>query len=398
MGHLDGSRQHRVSRECTGTDRARVRAHHRTARRRRSGGTRGAAAHRRHVDRPRHGQVRDDARPAYGSQGRLRAEAMKTAAIALAVGTMLTVEQRDAHRSNLDHSSAAISADGRFVAFTTYSAARLRRCRRLRATCTCSIAARQHVTLESADTAATSGDSSRPGISGDGRYVVFEHANVVMLRDRSTASRGSSVRATSRSSPRTAACCCLPPGGSSRLRTSTSNGERSDIYSLDLQGGRARRVSVDLKGLDASLASSVHPAASSDGRYVAFSSRLQLDGKRAQTPHVFVRDTELNTTRLVGAGWDPSLSGDGRVIAFVGLREPPGAHIPGGPHNGRDPHHHKERAARPRQRRERQAEGVVGRPIRGVSIGGQRSRRRGRFQSAVGRVRLRPHAQARSRA
>ena len=46
---------------------------------------------------------------------------------------------------------------------------------------------RQHVTLESADTAGYTGDSIHPGISGDGRYVVFERANVVMLRDRARA-------------------------------------------------------------------------------------------------------------------------------------------------------------------------------------------------------------------
>jgi Tol biopolymer transport system component len=32
---------------------------------------------------------------------------------------------------------------------------------------------------------------------------------------------------------------------------------------------------------------------------------------------VFVRDTSLNVTRLVGEGWNPSLSGDGRLVAFV---------------------------------------------------------------------------------
>ena len=33
----------------------------------------------------------------------------------------LTVEQRDASRTMFEHSSVAVSADGRFVAFTTYS-------------------------------------------------------------------------------------------------------------------------------------------------------------------------------------------------------------------------------------------------------------------------------------
>ena len=34
-----------------------------------------------------------------------------------------------------------------------------------------------------------------------------------------------------------------------------------------------------------------------------------------------MRDTELHTTRHVGAGWDPSISGDGRFVAFVGLEK-----------------------------------------------------------------------------
>ena len=49
---------------------------------------------------------------------------MKTAAVLLALGAMLTIEQRDAHRSSHDSPSSAVSADGRFVAFTTYFTAR----------------------------------------------------------------------------------------------------------------------------------------------------------------------------------------------------------------------------------------------------------------------------------
>jgi Tol biopolymer transport system component len=245
---------------------------------------------------------------------------MKTAAIALAVGTMLTVEQRDPNRANIDYASAAISADGRFVAFTTRSAL---------------VSAdvddwsevyvldrtRQHVTLESADTDGYTGDSGRPAISGDGRYVAFERANVVMVRDRLNGVTRIIGEGTQPFITENGRVLLFTTGRLDSVTDIDANGERSDIYSLDLQGGRARRVSVELKGLDASVASSVHPAASSDGRYVAFSSRPQVDGKRAQTPHVFVRDTELHATRLVGAGWDPSLSGDGRFVAFVRLED-----------------------------------------------------------------------------
>ena len=243
---------------------------------------------------------------------------MKLVAVALAVGAMLTVEQRDAHRSSSDHASAAISADSRFVAFTTYA--------RLVPADTNDSSdvyvldrARQHVTLESADTDGYTGDSSRPGISGDGRYVVFARANVVVLRDRSekvTTVIGEGGQPFITENGR---ILLFTAGRVDSVTDVDVNGERSDIYSLDVRDGRARRVSVELSGQDASVASNVHPAASGDGRYMAFTSRPQVNGKRAQVAHVFVRDTELNTTRLVGAGWDPSLSGDGRFVAFVGL-------------------------------------------------------------------------------
>lgn len=250
---------------------------------------------------------------------------MKTAAFALAVGTMLTVEQRDVHRANIDHPTAAISADGRSVAFVTYS--------RLVPADTDDSSdvyvlnrMNQHVTLESADAEGYRGDTSRPGISGDGRYVVFDRGNVVVLRDR----REGSTRIVGEGSQpfitENGGVVLFSAGRAESVTGIDANGERSDIYTLDLTSGRVRRVSVELQGLDARLASSVHPAASSDGRYVAFTSRRQVAGKRSEAPHVFVRDTELNTTRLVGAGWDPSLSGDGRFVAFVG-RENRLAHI-----------------------------------------------------------------------
>ncbi|MEO5741296.1 MAG: hypothetical protein ABIS29_11940 [Vicinamibacterales bacterium] len=238
--------------------------------------------------------------------------------MALAIGTLLTVEQRDAHRSNLDAPSAAISADGRFVAFITYS--------RLVAADTNDWGdvyvldrVRQHVTLESADTSVYKGDSSRPRISGDGRYLVFERAYAVVLRDRA---EGVTRVIGDGAQP------CITENGRIVLFAAASvdsdagidaNGARTDIYSLEVPGGQASRVSVGLEGLDASIAASVHPSASSDGRYVAFTSRQATGTSRASAPQVFVRDTELNTTRLIGAGWDPSLSGDGRVGAFVGL-------------------------------------------------------------------------------
>lgn len=239
-------------------------------------------------------------------------------ALALSLGMMLTVEQRDASRTTHDHSTVAVSAEGRFVAFTTYS--------RLVPADTDAWSDvyvldrhSQRVTLESADITGDGGHVSYPGISGDGRYVVFERAQRVVIRDRNasvTKIVGEGRQPVITSNGR------LVVFAADSIRSAAEadvNGERTDIYVADVQSARARRVSAGMPGLDAATTASVHPSASTDGRFVAFTSRAQREGERAAPPQVFVRDLELNVTRLVGAGWDPSISGDGRVVAFTGL-------------------------------------------------------------------------------
>ena len=217
---------------------------------------------------------------------------MKAEAVALALGMMLTVEQRDAHRSMFERSSAAVSANGRFVAFTTYS-----QLARADANSSTDIYLLNRVTervetLESADTAPYTGSSAHPSISGDGRYVVFERGNVVMLRDRRegvTRIIGEGNHPSITENGRQLLFAARRVDG---VAGADVNGNRTDIYVTDLQGAKASRVSVGLKGLNASLTASDHPAASSDGRYVAFVTRGQGPGTRAPDPQVFVRDTE----------------------------------------------------------------------------------------------------------
>ena len=98
---------------------------------------------------------------------------------------------------------------------------------------------RQHVTLESADTDGYTGDSSRPGISGDGRYVVFERANVVMLRDRLDGVTRIIGEGNQPFITENGRVLLFTAGGVDRCTDIDVNGERSDIYSLDLQGGRS---------------------------------------------------------------------------------------------------------------------------------------------------------------
>ncbi len=243
---------------------------------------------------------------------------MKAMAVVLAVGAMLTVEQRDAHRSSHDRSSSAVSADGRFVAFATYS--QLVPADEDHSSDVYVLdRTSQQVTLESPRTAEYQGDSSHPGISGDGRLIIFERSNAIVLHDRImdvTTILGEGLQPFITENGRVAV---FAAAGFNRRAGNDANGQFRDIYSVDLAGGQAHRVSVGMQGLDPQMASSSEPSASSDGRYVAFSSRRQPSGGRGDSPFVFVRDTALQITRLIGAGWSPSLSGDGRLVAFVGL-------------------------------------------------------------------------------
>jgi Tol biopolymer transport system component len=75
---------------------------------------------------------------------------------------------------------------------------------------------------------------------------------------------------------------------------------------------------MDLPGLDSTAFAAVSPDVTADGRYVAFSARASHGHGDNRRSHVFVRDMQLNVTRRVGAGWAPSISGDGRYVSFVG--------------------------------------------------------------------------------
>src|SRR5512145_398717 len=103
---------------------------------------------------------------------------MKAMAVTLAMGAMLTVDQYDMHRQWLDGPSSAVSADGRYVAFITY--ARLAGADNDNAGDVYVLdRLRQQVTFESADVPGPI-DCANAGISGDGRYVVFEADGTVV--------------------------------------------------------------------------------------------------------------------------------------------------------------------------------------------------------------------------
>ncbi len=138
-----------------------------------------------------------------------------------------------------------------------------------------------------------------PILSGDGHYVVFQ--------------------------------------SSTALVTSLDAGAASQAYRRDLQSGNIDIVSLDQSGAPASgLLWSNCMGVSSDGRYVAFASyRMSADvTDSVDRIDVYLRDMTLGTTRLASLGLDgtagngyslsPTLSDDGRYLAFTSRATPTG--------------------------------------------------------------------------
>jgi CSLREA domain-containing protein len=149
--------------------------------------------------------------------------------------------------------------------------------------------ATERVSVDSAGNQANA-SSGVSAISGDGRYVAF-------------------------------------PSGASNLVPGDTNGQ-VDVFVRNRQTGQTTRVSVDSVGNQAN-GSSLWPAISGDGRYVAFTSD-STNLVAADTngyEDIFVHDRETGVTQRVsvdgvgnqanGDSGFPAISGDGRHVAFL---------------------------------------------------------------------------------
>jgi Tol biopolymer transport system component len=150
-------------------------------------------------------------------------------------------------------------------------------------------------TRVSVDSASTEGNniSDDPSISADGRYVAFRSIADNLVADDTNASE--------------------------------------DIFVHDTQTRVTTRVSVDSSGIESNFFTSTNPFISADGRYVAFesdASNLVADDTN-NFNDVFVHDTQTGITARVSVDSDgtegnyvsgvPSISGDGRYVAFGSL-------------------------------------------------------------------------------
>ncbi len=194
---------------------------------------------------------------------------------------------------------ASISADGRYVAFESFATNLVPGDVNGQADIFVFDRQTRVTELVSVDSNYAQGNlgSSGPAISANGRYVAF----------------------TSRAS---------------NLVLGDNNGV-ADIFVHDRQTGITERVSVDSHGMQANGESgrisgeAQGPVISADGRFVAFHSEASnlVPGDSNGTRDIFVRDRQSGVTELVSVGASgtpgngesdrPSISADGRFVAFT---------------------------------------------------------------------------------
>lgn len=252
-------------------------------------------------------------------------------------------------QGNAASGDAAISADGRYVAFYSQASNLIPG----DANGFDDVFVHDRLTgtteLVSVSSAGTLGDASSSGtrlrISADGSFVAFLSgaANLVtgdtnsrydvFVRDRIT---GTTERVSVASDEAQGNNDSLPGSMSADGRyvafeSDASNlvpgdtNVRTDVFVRDRQLGVTERVSVASDGTQGSSDSRAG-SISADGRYVAFHSRANLTLGTSAVVKVFLRDRIAGTTELVSissagteAGWDsdsPSISADGRYVAF----------------------------------------------------------------------------------
>ena len=185
--------------------------------------------------------------------------------------------------------------------------------------------------------ASGNGSSGDAAISADGRYVAFASAASdlvpsdrngvfdVFVRDRvrGTTERVSVGPGGAEANARSGLADISADGRfvviwseASNLVAGDTNG-LPDVFVRDRVARTTERVSVGAGGAEAD-GESAHGSVSADGRIVAFaSSAPNLGGSPTSGFRTYVRDRGTGTTELVGTGWAPSLDASGRYVAFA---------------------------------------------------------------------------------
>lgn len=262
----------------------------------------------------------------------------------------LVAEQRIPVASGDTLEPAALSEDGRLVAFVAQDAESPQRrcCRRVFILDTSSgltTAVSATPEGEPAD-----GDSQAPSLSADGQVVAFASIATNLIAGRAQGGHQRVfVRDRRRSTTRTLRGVrgADPDGdarepvlsGDGRALAFTSdarnlvagrdpNGPQTDVFLWRLGDASVERVSLDSHGRQLSSRASHSPSLNRRGDLVAFVSAARLAPEDInEDADVYLRDVRRGLTTLVSAGPDghslrgasysPALSADGRYVAFV---------------------------------------------------------------------------------
>ena len=248
---------------------------------------------------------------------------------------------------NDDSTNAAVSADGRYVAFVSIATNLTTDTNGSTGDVFVRDMVTGDITLVSTGTGGQgNGISHRPSISADGHYVTFvsysdnlvandtNNAQDVFVRDLvsgtttlvSQATDGSHGLGTSDWGSISADGRYVAFHSTASNLVAGDNNSANDVFVRDLVSGTTTLISQDALGGLAN-SDSYDPSISADGRYVAFwsyATDLVAGGTNFQT-HIYVRDLALGSTALVSIGEDgqanatsfsPSISADGRYVTF----------------------------------------------------------------------------------
>ena len=250
-----------------------------------------------------------------------------------------------------------ISADGRYVAFTSYASNLVEDDTNGYSDifvhdCLTGQTSRVSVSSAGQQGNGNSGGDNGLSISANGRYVAFasEADNLVeydtngscdvFVHDRQTGETTRvSVSSTGEQADDDSRSPAISADGRYVAFKSTAGNfgwwdTRGywDVFVHDRQTGETELVSVEIFGLYTGNSHSGSPSISADGRYVAFESgatNLVQDDTNVK-PDIFVRDRQTGETELVSvsstgqqgndrSSYDSSISADGRYVAFESM-------------------------------------------------------------------------------
>jgi hypothetical protein len=250
---------------------------------------------------------------------------------------------------NDDSFKGSLTPDGRFVCFLSYAsnlvAGDTNHCLDV------FVRDRQAGTIDRVDLSSSGAegndDTFQASISADGRFVAFStwatnfarvEAQDVFVRDRvlgttelvSRSSAGVHGNGASMVTALSADGRYVAFGSAASNLVVGDTNAAWDVFVRDRTLGTTERVSVATSGAEGNAASGPDLAISADGRFVAFASAASnlVDGVTLASPEVYVRDRLLGTTTCVSvatggapgcfrAGDGIGLSADGRFVAFA---------------------------------------------------------------------------------